>query len=210
MTDHSAIDHLVVAGPNLRALVSMWRELTGINPTPGGPHPGRGTRNELVGIDDSTYIELIGPDEDQPDPPGPRAFGIDDLTEPRLVTFAVAVDDLEIACDAVRSTGINPGVIVPMQRERPDGVLLKWRLASPPDMEEAGVMPFMIEWGESTPHPAGSLSPDMSIVSLSMSHPHAVTIAAAVRAATGWQVPIEVGPASLHATVSSETAELSF
>lgn len=210
MTDYSAIDHLVIAGPDLAVLSSMWREATGISPSPGGPHPGGGTRNQLVGIDDSTYIELIAPDEDQPVPTRPRSFGIDDLTEPRFAGFALAVDDLDAACEAVRSAGIDPGVVRSMQRMRPDGVLLSWRLAAPPDPGLAGVMPFLIEWGASTPHPASGLSHDMSIVSVSITHPHADTIAAAVMAATGWQMPITVGAASLGATVRSETAELTF
>ena len=67
MTDFSAIDHLVLAGPDLAMMSSMWREATGINPMPGGAHTDMGTRNELVGIDSTTYIELIGPDPDQPE-----------------------------------------------------------------------------------------------------------------------------------------------
>lgn len=209
-SEYSAVDHLVVAGPDLALLVSMWREATGVDPVPGGAHTGMGTRNELVGVDATTYIELIGPDPEQAEPPGPRPFGIDDRTEPGFATFAIAVEDLPTACAAVRSAGIDPGEIRPMQRRRLDGVLLEWRLAVPPDPALGGVMPFLIEWGEATPHPAAGLEPEMTIAALALTHPEAAGIAAAVRGATGWDLPIETGPVSLTATVTCETAELTF
>nr|WP_246127890.1 VOC family protein [Amycolatopsis rhizosphaerae] len=40
-----------------------------------------------------------------------------------------------------------------MSRRRPDGVLLSWELAFPPDGD--GVVPFLIDWRDS-PHPAAS------------------------------------------------------
>jgi hypothetical protein len=209
VSNFSAIDHIVIAGPNLEQLVSMWREATGIETSPGGAHTGRGTRNELVGIDATTYIELIGPDQDQPDPPAPRAFGIDALGGPSLVTFAIGVRDLDVACAAVRSAGIDPGVIAPMERLRPDGVRLAWRLSVPTDLELGGIMPFLIEWGESTPHPAADLAHDVEIATLSLAHPRAEQIHAAIQAATGWSMPIEVGESRINATLKSETAELS-
>ena len=39
MIDPAAIDHLVLAGPDLAMIVSMWRETTGIDPTPGDGLP---------------------------------------------------------------------------------------------------------------------------------------------------------------------------
>jgi hypothetical protein len=153
------LDHLVIAGTDLSAVVAWWHHTTGVAPTAGGAHTGRGTRNALVGLGPSTYLELIGPDEAQPDHVGPRPFGINEL-EPnsiQLVTFALAVDDLEASTDVVRRAGLDPGPITPMRRLRPDGVELSWRLAVPPDPKLGGVMPFLIEWGPDTPHPAASL-----------------------------------------------------
>ncbi|MGI9607503.1 MAG: VOC family protein [Acidimicrobiales bacterium] len=201
MDDYSPIDHLVIAGPNLAELRAWWIQSAGLPPTVGGSHTGRGTRNELVGIDSSTYIELIGPDPDQPEPGVPRSFGIDDLTGRCFSRFALAVDDLERVATTLTDHGFAAGPIVDMERSRPDGVRLTWRLCVPPDEELAGVMPFFIQWGADTPHPATDLPPACSISGLDLSHPDGLAIAHAVEAATGARLDVTVGEASLAATL---------
>ena len=41
------------------------------------------------------YLEIIGPDPDQPQPVGGRWFGIDRLTAPRIVTWAIRTADID-------------------------------------------------------------------------------------------------------------------
>ena len=84
----SRIDHLVYATPDLAAGVERVEKLLGVRAVPGGQHPGAGTRNALIGLGDQVYLEIIGPDPDQPKPPRARRFGIDELKSPRLVTWA--------------------------------------------------------------------------------------------------------------------------
>ncbi len=170
------IDHLVIAATDLEWLERWWIEKSGVDPTPGGAHDGRGTKNALVGLtgpsNPTTYLELIGPDPDQPDPAHPRAFGIDDLDPEtaKLVTFAVSVDDLEAAVSTVASVGLEPGPIMEMSRLRPDGVRIAWRLAVPDLGVLGGTQPFLIEWG-STPHPSASLGDGAQLQSLSIHSP---------------------------------------
>ncbi len=174
----ASLDHLVVAGTDLSALVAWWKAQSGVAPAAGGAHVGRGSRNALVGLSPSAFLELIGPDPEQPDHPGPLPFGISSFQPNtiQLVTFALTVADLEEATAAVKSVGIDPGPIHPMQRIRPDGVTLSWRLAVPPQPELGGTMPFLIQWGSGTPHPASSLNEDCSVDSISVAHPQPAPI----------------------------------
>jgi hypothetical protein len=131
------IDHLVYATPELQATVADLRS-KGIELVEGGSHVGIGTRNFLTGLGGEIYLEVIGPDPEQDEPPAPRPFGIDDLDEAKLVTWAERVEGLE-----------GQGSVA-MTRMRPDGVLLEWTIA----LQEDG--PFQIDWKDS-PHPTESL-----------------------------------------------------
>ena len=66
----------------------------GVKAAAGGQHPGLGTRNALVALGPTSYLEIIGPDPEQPKPSGPRRFGIDDLKAPRIVRWVVKSSEL--------------------------------------------------------------------------------------------------------------------
>ena len=91
----AAVDHLVYATPDLTLGIDTLERLLGVRATPGGQHPGLGTRNALIALGPSTYLEIIGPDPDQPKPATPRRFGIDELTAPRLTTWVAKGKDLD-------------------------------------------------------------------------------------------------------------------
>lgn len=180
-------DHLVYAVPDLaRAVVAVTRQL-GVRPDPGGAHPGLGTTNALVSLDNECYLEIIGLDPDQPPPPHPRPFGIDRLDGPRLVTWAVKDDHLEAAVDAARGQGYDPGRILSMSRARPDGVRLSWRLAIRDgvlhggSLPGGGLVPFLIDWG-GTPHPAASAATGCRLVALGAEHPEPERVRGMLRA----------------------------
>ncbi|MFV0523830.1 MAG: VOC family protein [Acidimicrobiales bacterium] len=168
----ATIDHLVVVGGALDPLVAWFAEAAGVVPTPGGSHPGIGTRNALVGLHGATYLELLAPDPDQPTPSGPRPFGIDDLgpDEHRLVTFAVRVDDIVVAADGARRAGIEIGAIHEMVRSRSDGTPLSWEVSESVYPEGGGAVPFLIDWRDS-PHPSASVTHDCRLDRLLVRHP---------------------------------------
>ena len=78
-----ALDHLVLATPDPAEMRARIAERTGVELGAGGAHVGLGTRNWLGRLGPMGYLELIGPDRDQPEPVEPRPFGVDDLAGPR-------------------------------------------------------------------------------------------------------------------------------
>ena len=177
----SRIDHLVYATPNLATSVEQIERLLGVRAVPGGQHPGAGTRNSLIALGDETYLEIIGPDPDQPKPPRPRRFGIDELKAPRLVTWAVKGAELEAIVETAKGHGVDLGQVQSGSRRRPDGVLLSWRLTVSPVLTADGIVPFFIDWGK-TPHPAASLPKGCVLVALRAEHPDANRIQAELSA----------------------------
>ena len=178
MGKHLHIDHLVYATTDLQATVAAIEVQFGVAPTPGGAHLGLGTFNALLGLGGRTYLEIIGPDPAQPDPVGPRPFGIDTLSAPRLVAWCAAPRrNLVDVVGAARSAGFDPGEIQSMTRRRPDGVELEWTLTSP-HLESpgaVGVLPFFIHWGR-TVHPSESLPVGGTLLALDLFHPQPRTI----------------------------------
>lgn len=169
------LDHLVLATPTLEATADRLAGLLGVTPVPGGSHVGRGTRNILLGLGGGpgggSYLEIIGVDQEQPAPAQARPFGVDDLDGERLVTWAVRVQGIDALCAQAVAAGYDPGPVASMSRRRPDGVLLAWRLTSPP-VAPVSVVPFVIDWADS-PHPADSLAGGCSLVDLRAEHPRA-------------------------------------
>lgn len=171
-----SLDHLVYAVPDLDAATRAFAAATGVVPAFGGAHVGRGTRNVLVGFGETSYLEIIGPDPDHPADPGAAVpFGVDTLTSPRLVTWAVHPADIARAAAASAAAGADHGAIGPLSRRTPDGALLEWRLASAHPAPLDGVTPFLIDWG-ATPHPASAL-PRLRLRGLRATHPDPEAVA---------------------------------
>ena len=124
------LDHVVIAGPDLAALVAWFAERTGVTAAPGGVHP-RGTANALIaftvaGRRGPHYLELIGPDPAAPATGSgparrPDTFGIAGLDRPTIVTYAVHPDGIDEVITASRSAGYDPGEVADLSRRTPDG-----------------------------------------------------------------------------------------
>jgi hypothetical protein len=188
------LDHLVYATPDLEGSVRHVADLTGVQPVEGGRHVGGGTRNYLLGLGGLRYLEIVGPDPDQPGPAQSLPLGIGDLTGPRLVAWAARTDDIDAQVARARQRGYDPAPVDPMSRKTPTGETVSWRLTRRHDT----VVPFLIDWG-TTPHPAGNL-PVATLTSFTGSHPDPAKTRAAL-AALGVELPVSQGEPGLVAVI---------
>ena len=169
------IDHLVYATPDLQLGIDTIEKQLGVKATSGGQHPGLGTRNALVALGPTSYLEIIGPDPEQPKPSGPRRFGIDDLKAPRIVRWVVKSNELPAVAQRAAKSGVTLGPIASGSRRRPDGVVLAWRYTDPAVVVADGLVPFFIDWG-SSPHPALTAAKGATLTALRAEHPDAARV----------------------------------
>jgi hypothetical protein len=170
-----SVDHIVYAVPDLGAGTARIKDLLGVEPVYGGKHTGRGSHNALLSLGGGCYLEIIAPDPDQPDPPLPRAFGLDTLTDSRLVTWAVQVRDIERSYEAARDAGYDPGAIVAMSRALPGGGELRWRATIQLELPGDGIVPFLIQW-DSAAHSSDTAPGGAGLIDLALEHPRPANV----------------------------------
>jgi len=164
------IDHIVFAAPDLEAAMDFLERLLGVRAAPGGRHTAWGTRNALIGLGPATYLEIIAPDPTRSSPAPPTLFGLDGLREPRLVAWAARADDLQRSVERAAEEGVRLGSVQAGERLRPDGQRLSWSLTDPTVVHGDGLIPFLIDWGDSH-HPAATAPPGCTLISLAAEHP---------------------------------------
>lgn len=187
------LDHLAVTATDLDAGTAVVEAALGVRLVPGGQHPNMATHNRLLGLGD-IYLEVIAPDPALPRPPHPRWFRMDERTGTKLTNWICAVDDLDAALAAAPP---GTGIATPLSRGA-----YRWRFAVPPD----GRLPFddahpaLIQWQGSL-HPARAL-PDSGVrlAQLTIGHPQAATLRAALAGLDDPRLAITEGPAHLRAT----------
>ena len=188
------VDHLVYAAPHLDTAVDALEERLGVRAAAGGRHPSEGTRNFLMALGPAVYLEIVGPDTEAEAPPRPRWFGIDALTEPRLVAWAARTESLERVAAAAAAAGVRIGAVGSGSRLTADGQLLSWRFTDPRVVVEGGVVPFLIDWGQ-TPHPALSAPRGAILKGLRAEHPEPERVESAL-AALDLILPVRGGPSA--------------
>src|SRR5262245_10513468 len=193
------IDHLVYATPDLQRGIDAIEKQLGIKASAGGQHPGLGTRNALVALGPTSYLEIIGPDPEQAKPSGPRRFGIDDLKAPRIVRWVVKSNELDAVRARAEKGGVALGAVASGSRKRPDGVLLSWRYTDPATVVADGLVPFFIDWGTS-PHPALTAAKGATLVQLRAEHPDAPRVQKMLDALG---LDLRISPASAAAIVAT-------
>lgn len=151
-----------------------------------------GTHNAILPLRGGSYVELIAPDPSNPDPPLELPFGLAEATGPSLVTWAVGTRDIEAAVKSARQAGYDPGVVVDLARDLPEGKRLSWKLSLRRDLPADGLVPFLIDWG-SAPHPSRTSDPVCSIEGFRAEHPNPEAVRQMLRA-LGVALDVERGP----------------
>lgn len=165
-----------------------------------------GTRNFLVGLGPGRYLEIIGPDPDQPEPTEPRPFGIDAIDHPRLIAWVAKSPNVEEAVAKAAQLGYDLGPIQYMSRTTPDGQVLRWRLTRR-RLSNVTVIPLLIDWGD-TRHPSADAPPGASLLSFRAEHPQP-GYEREVLAALGLDLAVTSGPEPLlMATLSGPAGSL--
>ncbi|AOY93306.1 glyoxalase [Cupriavidus sp. USMAA2-4] len=184
-----ALDHLVIAAPDLHSGAQYVADHLGVVPQPGGSHPGMGTHNRLLGLYGDCYLEVIAPDPAAPAPGRPRWFALDSETVrarlaggPFLLHWVARV---ERPVDLERWQAQYPGRIapvMPMTRAH-----LRWRIAVPDDgglpawhgesgPAGDGILPTLIQW-DSAERPGIALPrQDLALRALRGRHPRAALL----------------------------------
>lgn len=194
------LDHLVFAVPDLKSGVDAFSERLGAAPALGGRHESVGTHNAILPVRGGSYVEVMAPDPSNPDPPLGLPFGLASLSRPRLVAWAVSTRDMDLAVKYAQNAGYDPGAVVDLSRDTPEGERLTWRLSIRREPLGDGLVPFLIDWG-STPHPSATSEAVCSIEGFRAEHPDPESVRQALRAL---DVSLDVEPGSqprLHATL---------
>ena len=140
-------DHLVIAVPNLDTAIDESRQ-AGFDVAAGGRHPGLGTHNAIIrfGLD---YIELLAIENaEQARAAGPFGAELDAALGhgAGAVGFVLASDGLESESAGLDAIGLAQRGPFDMDRERPDGHRLAWRLVIPGQSPWLKPWPFLIQW----------------------------------------------------------------
>ena len=186
------LDHLLLGTADLLDGVAWVRDRLGVEAAFGGRHENLGTANYLLSLGRDVYLEIIGPDPDAAPRDDPLPFGIADLEEPRLVTWAARATDLDALVTRAAARGVSLGEVRPGSRRRPDGTELRWEITSLATALHDGLVPFFIDWG-TTPHPARATPAGGQLTSFRAEHPDPAPVRSAL-AALSLALEVDEGP----------------
>lgn len=209
------VDHLVVGATSLEEGAAWCEATLGVVPGPGGEHPLMGTHNRLLRIATvdypRAYFEIIAIQPGRTPQRARRWFDLDDEAVrdrlrregPRLLHFVANVPDVRAGVRALHELGIERGEVVAASRMTPRG-LLQWQITVRDDGRRLfdGVLPTLIEWGES--HPAAGLPESgVTLQAMSLTHPEAARLRGACEAIALQGVAIAAGPPNLCAVLDT-------
>ena len=136
------LDHVVYAVADLDEAAVRFREAFGLDSVEGGRHARWGTANRVVPLGDQ-YLELVAAvDRDAASAAGGFGRAAMDLADAGggWLTLAVVTDDLDAIAGRL-GLDVDSG-----SRTRPDGDVVRWRMAALDDDAREPWMPFFLAW----------------------------------------------------------------
>lgn len=203
------LDHILWGVPELESGRLDFAERSGVEPPIGGRHPGVGTWNALADLGDLRYFEVIAADPTQDTFSG---FGtlLQDLDTPRLLTWCARSTDLDSLARLAADAGLGPGTVESMQRRRPDGTALRWKILMLHGHPFGDLLPFFIQWETLDDHPSHRLPKGLELRGLELLTPDPGPLGTALDAlglSDDVQV-VEAGAVGLRAMLESPRGEL--
>lgn len=179
------LDHILLGCSDLQHGVSFVEQHLGVRAAFGGVHPGRGTQNALFSLGTRHYLEIIAPDPRQAGATLPQWLELQrrrllGLREPDLIGWAAHPGGLDQFASRLRNAGIAFGGPQPGSRKRPDGRILNWKTLNLKD--NAGVLPFLIEWSPDSPHPSEDAPRGAKLEEFSIAGPDPTKLESACKA----------------------------
>lgn len=161
------IDHIVYSVLDLDKAMNEIENQLGIRPIFGGYHKTQGTKNALLDLDSGCYLEILAIDHDNIDIKSPRWMGIDYLCEPRITRWALKSDNIESDSEILKSHNDEMGTIYQGSRKTTTEETLAWKMILPLASPDIELVPFMVDWSDSTFHPTEKLQKGCSLKEIS-------------------------------------------
>lgn len=145
------VDHVSYAAEHdgVHATAERIGKLLGVTPVDGGVHPRFGTRNVILPLEHTLYVEIVEcldhPASDKA--PFGQAVKARSETGGGWLGWVIRVDDIaEIETRLGRRAADG-------NRTRPDGVELRWKQIGVKGLQSDPQLPFFVEWETKDAHP---------------------------------------------------------
>ncbi|HET9104649.1 MAG TPA: VOC family protein [Solirubrobacteraceae bacterium] len=134
------LDHLIYAVADLESGVRRFADEYGLASVDGGEHPEFGTHNAIVPVGPGQFIELMAIADEDSQHPLVLSLSTWLRDGDHLVAVCLRPDDLDEVAERLSIP------VVPAERHRPTGDVLRWRLAGIPAALGPERLPFFIDW----------------------------------------------------------------